>query len=58
MRIDYLEAVIGDSFEAECQLLKSRGKNAITEARFSQGGVLAVFAVTTLLALPWSAPES
>lgn len=50
MRIDYLEALTGD-FEIECQLLKLRGRNAITEARFFQDGVLAVFAVTTLLAL-------
>jgi acyl-coenzyme A thioesterase PaaI-like protein len=52
MRLDYLEALTGDGFEVECQLLRSRGKNAITEARFFQDGVLAVFAVTTLLALP------
>jgi acyl-coenzyme A thioesterase PaaI-like protein len=58
MRIDYLEALTGDEFEVECQLLKARGRNAITEARFFQDGVLAVFAVTTLLALPGTAPES
>jgi acyl-coenzyme A thioesterase PaaI-like protein len=57
MRIDYLEALTGEGFVAECQLLRARGRNAITEARFSQDGVLAVFAVTTLLAMPQAAAE-
>lgn len=52
MRIDYLEAITEDTFEIDCTLLKARGRNAITEARFLQGGTLAVFAVTTLLAMP------
>jgi acyl-coenzyme A thioesterase PaaI-like protein len=58
MRIDYLEALTGDAFEVECHLLRARGKNVITEARFFQNGVLAVFAVTTMLALPNTAAES
>jgi acyl-coenzyme A thioesterase PaaI-like protein len=58
MRIDYLEAVTGEEFEVECQLLRSRGRNAITEARFFQDGKLAVFAVTTLLVLPYSAAKA
>jgi len=39
MHIDYLEALTGDDFEVECQLLKARGRNAITEARFFQDGL-------------------
>jgi acyl-coenzyme A thioesterase PaaI-like protein len=58
MRIDYLEALTGDYFEVECQLLKARGRNAITEARFFQDGALAVFAVTTMLALANTTEES
>jgi acyl-coenzyme A thioesterase PaaI-like protein len=57
MRVDYLEALTGEDFEVECQLLRSRGRNAITEARFFQEGKLAVFAVTTLLVLPYSPAE-
>lgn len=57
MRVDYLEAIIGDEFELECRLLKARGRNAITETRFLQDDALAVFAVTTLLALPNTTEE-
>jgi acyl-coenzyme A thioesterase PaaI-like protein len=49
MRVDYLEPIIAEHFQIECQLLKSRGKSMLTEARFYQGDVLAAFAVTTIL---------
>jgi acyl-coenzyme A thioesterase PaaI-like protein len=57
MRVDYLEALTGDEFEVECRLLRVRGRNAITETRFLQDDALAVFAVTTLLALPTTTEE-
>lgn len=52
LRVDYLEPIVGDSFQVECRLLKSRGKSMLVEAKFYQGEVLAAFAVVTMLALP------
>jgi acyl-coenzyme A thioesterase PaaI-like protein len=49
MRVDYLEPITAEHFQIECQLLKSRSKSMLTEAKFFQGDVLAAFAVTTIL---------
>jgi len=51
MRVDYLEAIVADSFEIECTMLRARGRNRITETSFFQDGQLAAFAVTTLLVI-------
>ena len=49
MRIDYLEPVTG-SFEAECEIVSQRGRNAWVQSRFRdpENGTLLVLALTTL----------
>jgi acyl-coenzyme A thioesterase PaaI-like protein len=54
VRVDYLEPIVDDSFQIECQLLKARGKSMLVETKFYQGEVLAAFAVMTLLTIPHS----
>ena len=52
MRVDYLEPIVDDRFQIECQLVSARGKSVLTETKYYQGDVIAAFAVTTMLVLP------
>ena len=52
MRIDYLEPLVGPRFVIESQLIKLRGRSRWVETRFVDRGELAVFALTTLRAIP------
>jgi acyl-coenzyme A thioesterase PaaI-like protein len=56
MRIDYFEPVTGPEFRIESHLVKSRGRTHFVETRFLQDETLAVFAVTTLRAIPMDRP--
>jgi acyl-coenzyme A thioesterase PaaI-like protein len=58
MRIDYFEPVTGPEFVLESRLVKERGRTYFVETRFLVGDddELAVFAVTTLRAIPFDRP--
>ena len=56
MRIDYFEPITGPEFTIESRRVKSRGRTHFVESRFLQDGELAVFAVTTLRAIPTDRP--
>lgn len=56
MRIDYFEPITGPEFSIESRLVKARGRTHFVETRFLQEEVLAVFAVTTLRAIPVDRP--
>ena len=58
MRIDYFEPVTGPEFVLESRLVKQRGRTHFVETRFLVGDddELAVFAVTTLRAIPFDRP--
>ena len=52
MRVDYLEPLLGPRFVIESQVIKQRGRSHWVETRFIDHGELAVFALTTLRAIP------
>ena len=58
MRVDYMEPLVGPRFAIESQEIKQRGRNHYVETRFIQDGELALFAYTTLRAIPRPAPPS
>jgi acyl-coenzyme A thioesterase PaaI-like protein len=58
MRVDYMEPLVGPRFLIESERVKQRGRNHWVETRFLQDGELALFALTTLRAIPRPRKES
>jgi acyl-coenzyme A thioesterase PaaI-like protein len=57
MRIDYFEPIVGPEFTMDSRLVKKRGRTNFVETRFlDAAGELAVFAVTTMRAVPLERP--
>lgn len=52
MRVDYLEPLMGPRFRIESEVIKQRGRSHWVQTRFIDDGKLAVFALTTLRAIP------
>jgi acyl-coenzyme A thioesterase PaaI-like protein len=56
MRLDYLEPIVGPRFVIESRREKQRGRTIFVTTRFFQDGALAVFAATTMRAMPLNRP--
>ncbi len=56
MRLDYLEPIVGPRFTIESRREKQRGRTIFVTTRFFQDGALAVFAATTMRAMPLDRP--
>jgi acyl-coenzyme A thioesterase PaaI-like protein len=54
MRVDFMEPLVGPRFRIESERVKQRGRNHWVQTRFLQNDELALFALTTLRAIPRS----
>jgi acyl-coenzyme A thioesterase PaaI-like protein len=56
MRVDYFEPITGPRFRVASTLERRRGRTLFVATRFFQEGELAVFALTTMRAMPLGQP--
>lgn len=56
MRVDYFEPITGPRFRAASTLERRRGRTLFVATRFFQDDELAVFALTTMRAMPMGRP--